>query len=39
LYIARALVEAQGGHIDVESTPGIVTTFRFDLRRANRDEA
>jgi len=39
LYIARALVEAQGGHLDVESVPGVVTTFRFDLPRADGDEA
>jgi PAS domain S-box-containing protein len=31
LYITKGLVEAQGGHIDVESTPGDTTTFRFTL--------
>jgi PAS domain S-box-containing protein len=31
LYITRELVEAQGGHISVESTPGSTTTFRFTL--------
>lgn len=31
LYIVRGLVEAHGGHIDVYSTPGESTTFRFTL--------
>ena len=31
LYITRALVEAHGGRIAVESTPGGATTFRFTL--------
>jgi PAS domain S-box-containing protein len=31
LYITRELVEAHGGRIMVESTPGATTTFRFTL--------
>ncbi len=31
LYITRELVEAHGGRIMVESTPGAKTTFRFTL--------
>jgi signal transduction histidine kinase len=31
LYITRSLVEAHGGHIAVESTPGGITTFRFTV--------
>jgi PAS domain S-box-containing protein len=31
LYIAKALVEAHGGTIDVESIPDETTTFRFTL--------
>jgi PAS domain S-box-containing protein len=31
LYITKALVEAQGGHIEVTSSPGAETTFRFVL--------
>jgi len=34
LYIARGLVEAHGGHIEVTSTPGKTTTFRFTLPAA-----
>jgi PAS domain S-box-containing protein len=33
LYIARELIEAHGGHIAAESTPGEKTTFRFTLPR------
>jgi two-component system OmpR family sensor kinase/two-component system sensor histidine kinase BaeS len=33
LAIARQLVEAHGGHIDVESEPGVGTTFVIDLPR------
>lgn len=31
LYISKGLVEAHGGHIWAESTPGATTTFRFTL--------
>ncbi|KYF47832.1 PAS domain-containing sensor histidine kinase [Sorangium cellulosum] len=31
LYITRGLVEAHGGSISVESTPGATTTFRFTM--------
>jgi PAS domain S-box-containing protein len=31
LYITKGLVEAHGGHIEVTSTPGATTTFRFTL--------
>ncbi len=31
LHITRGLVEAHGGHLEVESTPGGTTTFRFTL--------
>jgi PAS domain S-box-containing protein len=31
LYITKGLVEAHGGHIEVESTPNAQTTFRFTL--------
>jgi PAS domain S-box-containing protein len=34
LYIARELIEAHGGHIAAESTPGEKTTFCFTLPRA-----
>ena len=34
LFIARSLVEAQHGHIDVESAPGQGSTFRFTLPAA-----
>lgn len=34
LYIARTLVEAHGGHIDVESSPGRGAAFNFTLPRA-----
>lgn len=33
LYIAKGLVEAQGGRIWVESEPGHVTRFHFTLKR------
>ncbi len=31
LHITRGLIEAHGGRIEVESTPGATTTFRFTL--------
>lgn len=31
LYIVQQLVEAHGGHVQAESTPGEKTTFRFSL--------
>jgi signal transduction histidine kinase len=34
LYIAQGLVEAHGGRIWVESTPGESTTFHFVVARA-----
>jgi PAS domain S-box-containing protein len=33
LYIAREIVEAHGGRLTAESTPGATTTFRFTLPR------
>jgi signal transduction histidine kinase len=35
LYIAKGLVEAQGGHIWVDSEPGKCTTFHFTLVRSD----
>jgi PAS domain S-box-containing protein len=38
LYITRGLVEAHGGRIWVDSTPGRTTAFRFTLPKAARVE-
>jgi PAS domain S-box-containing protein len=38
LYICRRLIEAQGGHISVESVLGEGSTFRFTLPLAGRSE-
>lgn len=34
LHIARGVIEAHGGYIDVTSEPGVCTTFRFTLPKA-----
>jgi PAS domain S-box-containing protein len=34
LFITKCLVEANGGHIEAESVPGVETTFRFVLPAA-----
>jgi signal transduction histidine kinase len=39
LYITKGLVEAQGGHIWVASTPGRGTTFHFTVPLAGSTEA
>jgi signal transduction histidine kinase len=39
LAIARALVEAHGSTLDVDSRPGEGTTFSFDLRRVRPEPA
>lgn len=39
LAISRTIVDAHGGRIDVESEPGVRTTFRFTLRPAGVDDA
>ncbi len=38
LFIARSLVEAQGGTISVESAPGLGSTFRFTLPAGDQGE-
>jgi signal transduction histidine kinase len=35
LYITRSLIEAHGGHISADCTPGGTMTFRFTLPVAN----
>jgi len=37
LSVARKIVEAHGGHMEVESQVGRGSTFRFKLRRASAD--
>jgi PAS domain S-box-containing protein len=37
LSIARTIIEMHGGHIDVESEPGVGTTFYLRLPRPNND--
>ncbi|MHC5543632.1 sensor histidine kinase, partial [Singulisphaera rosea] len=39
LAISRTIVEGHGSRIDVESEPGVRTTFRFTLRPAGVDDA
>jgi two-component system, NtrC family, sensor histidine kinase KinB len=39
LYIAKAMVEAQGGRIWVQSRPGRGSTFIYTLPVADPDEA
>jgi PAS domain S-box-containing protein len=39
LFITRSLVQAHGGSVDVESTPGQRTTFRFSLPLVARAHA
>ncbi|HIJ85926.1 MAG TPA: response regulator, partial [Magnetococcales bacterium] len=37
LVISRQLVEAMGGHIEVDSTPGVGSSFKFSIPFANSD--
>lgn len=39
LAISRTIIEAHHGRIDVESQPGVMTTFRFTLPPADADDA
>jgi two-component system, LuxR family, sensor kinase FixL len=38
LSISRTIVEAHGGHIDIERNPGGGTIFRFTLRAVSKEE-
>jgi two-component system, LuxR family, sensor kinase FixL len=39
LAISRTIIEAHQGRIEVESLPGVRTTFRFTLPASGADDA